>query len=532
MNTTVEQNTDEISWGTVLWISMGIGVVIINILYIAVCMKALKKTFHHLVVLGLLFSDIFTSSAVTMIVLDSIFHFLPIHISACIFQIFLSCFGMVLSYCLMFLLCLQRYITVKSYNYGIRFDDYKFKVIGGTVLLVFLYTLCSMTLTPHNSNLLSCNRHSLYANNVGIFVGTIFGPIAIIIILVMYISILTSFKLWKIYFKARNSTTRVKEFVVEEDKKETNTRRVKTFKSISYAIWFINSRSKVTDIDAHKEFIQKREDFEFKTGKTEETNNTIFSQSQFDNEICIDQDPTHDGTDRRVSKSKTDQQNADYLTKVHSSNEKNNMTVHAKKKSLAYLEENMNTTSKSKEHSFKKRKLCQRHSYPSTKTNTPNIDNKIRPNLLIAATRCIDNIEINFPNDIQNTSRSNSQDQNNPFTKKIKDQVRPGFNGLQVSNDRISTDIGKPNWFSKNRKSWEMRAFTTSIVISLHSLILTGPMVIFYLVEVISGQQLSQQVHSILAIPFLAHALTNPFIYAWRVPEIRHELRNICRRNY
>lgn len=490
-------------------------------------MKALKKTFHHLVVLGLLFSDIFTSSAVTMIVLDSIFHFLPIHISACIFQIFLSCFGMVLSYCLMFLLCLQRYITVKSYNYGIRFDHYKFKVIGGTVLLVFLYTICSITLTPHSSKLSTCNRHSLYENNVGIFVGTIFGPIAIIIISVMYMSILTSFKLWKIYFKARNSTTRVKEFVVEEDKKETNTRRVKTFKSISYAIWFINSRSKVTDIGTHKVCSQEGEGVELKTGTTEETKNTNFSQSQFDNEVCIDQDPTHDEADRRVSKGKTDQQNADYITKVDSSNEKENMTVHAKKQSLAYLEENMNTISKSKEHSSKKRKLCQ-----SAKTNTLNIDNKIRPNLLIAATRCIDNIEVNFPNEIQNTGRSNSQDQNNHFTIQMKDQVRQGFNDLQVNNDRISTDIGKPNWFSKNRKSWEMRAFTTSIVISLHSLILTGPMIIFYLIEVISGQQLSQQVLSILAIPFLAHALTNPFIYAWRVPEIRHELRNICRRNH
>ncbi|CAG2233298.1 ADOR [Mytilus edulis] len=439
---------------------------------------------------------------------------------------------MVLNYSLMFLLCLQRYITVKSYNYGIRFDNYKFKVIGGTVLLVFLYTLCSITLTPHNSKLSSCNRHSLYDDNVGIFVGTIFGPIAIIIILVMYISILTSFKLWKIYFKARNSTTRVKEFVVEEDKKETNTRRVKTFKSISYAIWFINSRSKVTDIDAHKVCKQEGEGFELKTGTTEETKNTFFSESQFGNKIIIDQDPSHDGADRRVSRGQSDQQNADYLTKVHSSNETNNMTIHAKKNSLAYLAENMNTVSTNKEHSFKKRKLCQRHSYPSAKTNTPNIDNKIRPNLLIAATRCIDNIEINFPSEIQNTNRSNSQEQNNPFTIQMKDQVRQGFNDLQVNNDRISTDIGKPNWFSKKRKSWEMRAFTTSIVISLHSLILTGPMVIFYLIEVISGQQLSHQVNSILAIPFLAHALTNPFIYAWRVPEIRHELRNICRRNH
>ncbi|CAC5377005.1 unnamed protein product [Mytilus coruscus] len=507
-------------------------------LYIAVCTKALKKTFHHLVVLGLLFSDIFTSSAATMIVLDNVFHFLPINIGACIFQIFLSCFGMVLSYCLMFLLCLQRYITVKSYNYGIvkRFDDKKFKVIGGTILLVFMYTLCSIMLTPHNSKLSSCNRHSLYDNNVGIFVGTIFGPIAIIIILVMYISMLTSFKLWEIYFKDRKSITRVKEFVVEEDKKEcNNTRRVKTFKSISYAIWFIKSRSKVTDIDAHNVCIQEREDFEYKTGATEEIKNTKYSQLQFDNEICIDQDHhiyTDERAHRRVSKGKTDQQNVDYLTKGHNSNDKNNKTVHAKK-SLAYLAENINTISTNEEHSVKKTKLYQRHSYPSTKTNTLNIDNEIPPNHLIeASTRCIDNIEIHFPKEMQNTNRSNSQDQNNPFTIKIKDKVRQGFNDLEANNDRISTDIGKPNWFAKDRKSWEMRAFTTSIVISLHSLILTGPMVLFYLIEVISGQRLSQQIHSILAIPFLAHALTNPFIYAWRVPEIRHELRNICRRNH
>ncbi|CAC5398761.1 ADORA2A [Mytilus coruscus] len=84
---------------------------------------------------------------------------------------------------------------------------------------------------------------------------------------------------------------------------------------------------------------------------------------------------------------------------------------------------------------------------------------------------------------------------------------------------------------SHSRKSWEIQAFITCIIISLHTIICTGPVVCSIWVEVFQGSTVGYQARVITFIFFLINSLSNPFIYAWRIPEIRQEFRRLFRLN-
>ncbi|VDI71044.1 Hypothetical predicted protein [Mytilus galloprovincialis] len=88
----------------------------------------------------------------------------------------------------------------------------------------------------------------------------------------------------------------------------------------------------------------------------------------------------------------------------------------------------------------------------------------------------------------------------------------------------ISTDVN-----TQSQKSWEIRAFFTTLIIAFQTVILTSPFVVSYWMEISSSTPLTLQMRIILLFPFLINSLSNPLIYAWRIPEIRQEFRRLFR---
>lgn len=118
-------------------------------------------------------------------------------------------------------------------------------------------------------------------------------------------------------------------------------------------------------------------------------------------------------------------------------------------------------------------------------------------------------------------------------TIEIKDNLSEKDETKHVEKPRGSWQrTVRPDFVAKHKQSWEIHAFKTSLVISVQTLILTGPLVVAYWVEIITGQRLTEQVNGIVGLPFLVHAFTNPFIYAWRIPDMRREFKKICNRNH
>lgn len=83
----------------------------------------------------------------------------------------------------------------------------------------------------------------------------------------------------------------------------------------------------------------------------------------------------------------------------------------------------------------------------------------------------------------------------------------------------------------KKQKRWEIRAFLTCVVVVSSTLIFTGPVIVSFWVEFISNQTPSKASRTLIGIIYLLNLIVDPFIYAWRMPEVRVYLRNLFRRS-
>ncbi|XP_063401855.1 uncharacterized protein LOC134686108 [Mytilus trossulus] len=386
---------------TVLFTSLAAASVLIDIAYIIVCFKALKKTFHHLTILMLFFSDITLGISSTMFSLGTVLK--HEHVESCLLQIFIVTFGLQSNYCLIFLLCFQRYLVVRSYNFGIvnTFDKNKYIYIGGSLCLVLVISFCGTILPPHDEFMHICRPPVVYGDSFYIFIIVNLLPITLIIFLLFIMSAITSLLIWKLYFKG----TIAPMDVVKEEKNITCHVQASTS----------TTGQSAAGSPKHVSF-----DIEYNQNREAATSVSI----KGDIEIHLDQLKATSNFDNKVSLKKDNW--------VHDEN----------------LNEGM--------------------------------------------------IDLKNETDICTTT-----------------------NDVAIPID-VNTHF---------QKSWEIRAFFTTLIIAFQTTVLTSPFVASYWVEVLSNTPLTLQVRIILLFPFLINSLSNPFIYAWRIPEIREEFRRLFRIN-
>ncbi|XP_063401987.1 uncharacterized protein LOC134686244 [Mytilus trossulus] len=395
---TIQKDAAVGSLVTVLFTSLAVMSVLIDVIYIIVCFKALKKTFHHLTILVLFFSDITLGISSTLFSLGTLVT--HEHVGSCLLQIQIVAFGMLSNYCLIFLLCLQRYLVVSSHNFGIvdTFDKNKYKYIGGSLCVVLVVSFCGTVLTPHAEFMQICRPPVVYGDHFYIFITVIFLPISVVIFLLLVMSVITSFRIWQIYFKSTVAPMHVMR------ERKNNICNVQTSPSI---------------IGQDSATSSQNVSIGSKRNKSEADGILIMTVDSIDIQL-------------------------DTLSaKLNCDN-----TVLSKKHSCTHEDKGMN----------------------DLKSNT----------------------------NICSTSKDVA----------------------------ISIDAN-----TQLQKSWEIRAFFTTIIIAFQTVVLTTPLVASYWMEVLSSTPLTLQVRIILVFPFLINSLSNPFIYAWRIPEIRQEFRRLFRIN-
>ncbi|CAG2248280.1 unnamed protein product [Mytilus edulis] len=131
---------------------------------------------------------------------------------------------------------------------------------------------------------------------------------------------------------------------------------------------------------------------------------------------------------------------------------------------------------------------------------------------------------LNWDNKVSSKKHTCTDEEN--LNKGMND-LKSNTNICTTSKDvAISIDVN-----TQFQKPWEIRAFFTTIIIAFQTVVLTTPLVASYWIEVLSSTPLTLQVRIILLFPFLINSLSNPFIYAWRIPEIRQEFRRLFRIN-
>lgn len=99
-------------------------------------------------------------------------------------------------------------------------------------------------------------------------------------------------------------------------------------------------------------------------------------------------------------------------------------------------------------------------------------------------------------------------------------------------NDRYASDTRRSTIIDQKsaNKSWEVRAFFTCLIIAFQTVLLTGPIIYGFWIDVVTRNPVSVQFKFILSFPYLLAGLLNVFVYTWRFQEIRNEFRRLCRR--
>lgn len=108
-------------------------------------------------------------------------------------------------------------------------------------------------------------------------------------------------------------------------------------------------------------------------------------------------------------------------------------------------------------------------------------------------------------------------------------------NELRLSCDMLPRDnpiICRPVIINQRKtdRSWEIRAFFTCLLIALQTILLTGPIIVGFWMDVLTGKHTSTEIKFILAFPYLLQGFLNLFIYTWRFNEVRQAFRKFCRR--
>jgi hypothetical protein len=106
------------------------------------------------------------------------------NVGMCLFQTFAVCYGLVFTYSIVFLVCYERYLVVKNYNFGVQnfFERFKVVIIGGTLSLGFIFTIETVMFVPHQKTIAKCTVPLLYGKYFALFIQFIAGGLTLIMV--------------------------------------------------------------------------------------------------------------------------------------------------------------------------------------------------------------------------------------------------------------------------------------------------------------------------------------------------------------
>lgn len=200
-----------------------------NVVYIVVCFKALRRKFFNLMILALCNSDGILGFGCTLFALAPKVDVIRTNVLSCKFQVFALSSSILSSYTLICVLCIQRYVTLRSINVGKDstriFERFKYAIVLTTIFITFGYTFGVIFVLPREyegSNVLSCNPEDLFGfNNFRIFYTAEFLPISMLIILIIIFSAFTCMELFKISTKQKSCPATTSQIHELKQKKES-----------------------------------------------------------------------------------------------------------------------------------------------------------------------------------------------------------------------------------------------------------------------------------------------------------------------
>lgn len=131
------------------------------------------------------------------------------------------------------------------------------------------------------------------------------------------------------------------------------------------------------------------------------------------------------------------------------------------------------------------------------------------------------NIIIDLCSDDSNETYCGEKETNQSKNKVSLTHIHPNANaGKHKERTESSKSEGSD-------RTWEVRVFVTCVVIAFQSVLLTGPIIVAYWVDILSGIQMELETKFLCFFPYFINILSNPVLYIWRVTEVRQELKKM-----
>lgn len=354
------------------------------------------------------------------------FGFLRENISACVIQMFFIFYGLLVSYSILFLLALHRFVVLRTNNIGIwkkRMEDNRYTIVAGTITVTFLYQVMDSLLVPKVKTIVSCSAPNLYGRHIQVFTGLNIVLITILLISTFLFYLRSSCMIWNLFFV--RSVAPLEE---GNERQECSMANMSNLTLFSISTKNRNTNGNVGNMCSASKWCGS-------TGNGELT--------------VVDFNPW---------------QEKQYISRAF--------------KKESFHKHDMNNAA------------CQ--------------DNKSEMSV------------VDFDTSTEVVS-------GHPVTNM----------GIELQDVRVDCgamhgDQRQCEDSQRSYNSWEIRAFFTCVIIAFQTIVLTGPLIGGFWVDIVTGKPVSLQIKFILSCLYMINSLTNFFIYGWRIPEIREELKRIC----
>lgn len=130
-------------------------------------------------------------------------------VTACLRQTFAVSYGLVSSYSLILLICLERNTVVKAMHFviGHTLNRFKYLIIGGTLAMKFMFSIETILFVPFETTISSCSVPNIYSHQYHFFITLMIGTISGIMIMIVCVTVSTSRHIWRIFFTKLSQTT-------------------------------------------------------------------------------------------------------------------------------------------------------------------------------------------------------------------------------------------------------------------------------------------------------------------------------------
>lgn len=266
--------------------SLAIACIIVNLVYIIVCFKALRSTFYHLLILTLCFSDSLLTFSVLLYGLVPLFEFLQKDPFACACQLFLIFFGIFLNYLILFLLCVQRFYVLLTNNFGSRqqkFEKYRYQIVVCFICCLFCYETALFVFVPKTNTFDYCSVPNMFTVYGSLFTGLNIVPVTIIMVFLVLLYLSASRIIWKKFFNAKvrpictNTDIKVVKpnLLLVEERSSPSSQSIDKFRMTDATVRYVRSSEtkKQRNIDSLQE---KNESFDIESGNIDTIGQTCY----------------------------------------------------------------------------------------------------------------------------------------------------------------------------------------------------------------------------------------------------------------